>query len=169
MNWRKSFSKRGARWKIDLSISGQYLSPFFTFQTLATLLYATFTDLQNIFSGYLIVVYYCLSCVVFVAVFKLFAKFVLWIGLYKAEREYEFAINPYAVDKACEKDKNYTIPFSVNNASLAIQSAKLLMMWGDKNYGLDSEVWKIEREKTLKYIEEVQKTRDNYDSLRASD
>ena len=55
MSWRASFSKRFARWKIDLGISNQYLSPFFAFQTLATLIYATFSSVQDLFFGYFII------------------------------------------------------------------------------------------------------------------
>lgn len=167
MGLRESFSKRVARWKIDLGIASQYLSPFFAFQTLATILYATFSFVQNFFSGYLIIAYYGLSCLAFIAIFKVFAKFVLWIGLYQAEREYERNINPFAVDRACEKDKNYSIPLSVTSANVAIQNARLLILWGDKNYGSESELWKRERQKTLRLIEELEHARDKYDSLRS--
>lgn len=166
MNWHDSVSKRVARWKIDLGISSQYLNPFFAFQTLATLLYATFSSVQAFFSGYMIIAYYGVSCVAFLVVFKVFAKAVLWIGVYKAEREYERNINPFEVNRACEKDKNYSIPLSVSNATMAIQNARLLILWGDKNYGTESELWKREKEKTLRFIEELEKARDKYDSLR---
>ena len=169
MSWRESCSKRIARWKIDLSISNQYLSPFFAFQTLATLIYATFGFVQDFFPGYWIIAYYGLSCLTFLAVFKAFAKLILLVGVYNAEREYERKINPFEINRVSDRDKNFGIPFNVNNANLTIQNARLLILWGDKNYGLESEMWKLERQKTLRLIEEMEKKRDKYDSLRFND
>jgi hypothetical protein len=166
LNWRKSFVDRIARWKIDLGISSQYLSPFFAFQTLATIIYATFNFISSLFSGYLIIVYYGFSCLVFLLVFKVFAKLVLWMGFYHAERDYERKINPFEVDRASEKDKNYSIPLTVTNVNLAIQNARMLILWGDKNYGAESELWKRERQETLRLIEELKQKRDKYNSLR---
>ena len=159
---------RLARWKIDLGIASQYLSPFLVFQTLATIIYSTFSFVSNLFSGYLIIVYYGMSCILFLFTFKIFAKTILLFKLYDAEREYERKINPFEVDRVNLLQRNYFIPFSIASCDLEITNAEAHLMIGDKLYG-DNEKWLLIRLKALRDIDYLKIAQNKYDSLRFTD
>ena len=159
---------RLARWKIDLGIASQYLSPFFAFQTLATIIYSTFSFVNDLFSGYMILVYYGGACITFLFIFKIFAKVILWLKLYDAERSYERRINPFDVDRVNLLQCNYSIPFSIASCDLGIANAEAHLMIGDKLYG-DNEKWLLMRSKVLHDIDCLKIAQNKYDSLRFND
>ena len=167
IDYKEKILKRFARWKIDLSIASNYLSPFMTFQVLSTLVYSNVSFLKNIFPNF--VLFFVISCFVFIFGFKGVAKLIFFIGLYDAERKYELRINPFGVDAVTDKEKNYGLPLTVANCDLEIQLSRLLLFWGDNFFVDDNKNWILEKQKTLKYIENMQLTRDKYESLKNND
>lgn len=163
MNVKESVLRRVVRWKIDINVAGHYLTPFFTFQTLAALVYTNSLWLQEVFSSYLS--FFGLMVLAFPVVFKVTAKIIYRSGLYKMEQNYANLINPFTVDVATERDKNYSIPFSVANCDLGIEHTKMDILIGDKIFG-DSGEWRQTRRRALERIDALAVARDRFESLR---
>jgi len=157
---------RVGRWKTDVILAGQYLSPFITFITLASLLYASnLLQLQTIFrhySWFLIV-----SVVMFLLIFKFGAKIIIWLKFYSAEQDYQREINPYEVDRANLKDKNYSIPLSLASIDLALVRDPMLIVLFDEVLK-DSLRWKKNKPRLMKKLADLRKKRDKYKELLSS-